>query len=319
MLLLLLGGCTQSGEPDNGKTSIVCTIFPVYDWTRQILGDETGDMELSLLLSSRIDLHNYQPSVTDIVKLSSCDLFVYVGGESDRWVDNAIRDALNPDMLVIDLLQVLGDAAKTEVITEEMDGQHVHGDGAGSSGEHGEEIDFDEHVWLSLNNARVFCIAIADALSLLDADNADTYQRNLAAYVARLSALENAYREAVNAAQVKTLLVCDRFPFRYLVDDYGIDYYAAFPGCSAESEASFETIITLARKVDELELKNLIVTESADRSIAETIISSTREKNQRILVMDSMQSVTSNDALSGLTYLSMMESNLSILKEALKS
>lgn len=328
VLLLLsttiLSGCNQ--KDSNDRISVVCTIFPQYDWVHRILGDKADNMDITVLLNSRVDLHSYQPSVDDIAKISACDLFIYVGGESDEWVDDVLKEATNKDMVVINLLDTLGDAVKAEEIIEGMEEEeHDHDsekEGEEHVGEddheHEDEDEYDEHVWLSLKNAQTFCTAIANALSSLDTDNTGTYQNNLAAYNQKLAALDSEYQTAVNAAPVKTLLFGDRFPFRYLADDYGLSYHAAFAGCSAETEASFETIIFLAGKVDELNLKNIMVTESSDQSIAKTIKNNTVEKNQQILVLDAMQSVASNDITNGTTYLSIMESNLDVLKEALK-
>lgn len=311
LAITMLSGCTQTGS--NEKISVVCTIFPQYDWVRQILGDKADNMDITLLLDSKIDLHSYQPSVEDIAKISACDLFIYVGGESDEWVDDVLKEATNKDMVVINLLDTLGDAAKAEEIIEGMEEEEHEGEE-----DHEGEAEFDEHVWLSLKNAQIFCPIIADAFSSLDADNAEVYKNNMTAYNQKLSALDSKYQTAVNDATVKTLLFGDRFPFRYLVDDYGLDYYAAFVGCSAETEASFETIIFLAGKADELGLQNIMVTESSDQSIAKTISNNTTGKSQQILVMDAMQSVASSDIKEGMTYLSIMESNLNVLKEALK-
>jgi len=309
---------------DNAKYNVICTIFPPYDWVRQILGDNINDFNLTLLLGNKIDLHNYQPSVDDIIRISTCDLFIYVGGGSDNWVSSVLDEAANPDMIVISLLELLGDSVKTEEIVEGMeDDEHdEHGnedeDGADEDDHvHEDEDEHDEHVWLSLKNAQMFCAEIAAALSSLDANNAGKYGNNLKSFTEKLSALDMEYQTAVNSASGETLLFGDRFPFRYLVDDYGISYYAAFAGCSAETEASFETVVFLAEKVDELGLKNVMVTESADQTIARTIISNTKLKNQKILVLDAIQSVTSSDAYNGTTYLSIMEKNLEILKEAL--
>ena len=322
IIFLLALAITFSGYGEttsNEKISIVCTTFPQYDWVRQILGYESDNVDMTLLLDSRIDLHNYQPSVDDIVKISTCDLFIYVGGESDGWVDRVLSKAINEDMVVINLLDTLGTAAKTEEIIKGMEKQHEDEDHMHQNEEaHADETEYDEHVWLSLKNAQAFCAAIADALSSLDADNTEVYQSNLIAYIEKLSALDSEYQAATNAAPVKTLLFGDRFPFRYLVDDYGLNYHAAFAGCSAETEASFDTIIILAGKVDELNLRNIMVTESSDRSIANTIRNNTTGKNQQILVLDAMQSVILTDVQNGTTYLSIMESNLNILIEALK-
>ena len=306
---LLLSGCSQPKA--NERTSVVCTIFPQYDWVRQILGDKADNMDITLLLDKKIDLHSYQPSVDDIVKISACDLFIYVGGESDGWVADALEEATNADMIVINLLDVLGSAAKAEEVIEGMEAEEPDGD-------LGEEPEYDEHVWLSLKNARLFCAAIADALTVLDPDNAGAYQSNLAAYIRQLSTVDAKYQATVDAAPVKTILVGDRFPFRYLADDYGLNYYAAFVGCSAETEASFETIVFLAKKADELHLKNILVTESSNRAIAETIRGATGGKDQHILVLNAMQSISQAELAGGATYLAIMESNLRVLKEALQ-
>ena len=324
LILTALSGCQRpvtDGAPaasapgdtrSDGKISVVCTIFPQYDWLRQIIGD--NEIELTLLQDGRVDLHSYQPSVDDIIRISACDLFIYVGGESDMWVEGVLRQAANPGMLVINRLDVLGDAAKTETLVEGMEDDDDDDDD-----DHGDdhEAEYDEHVWLSLRNAAEFCSVIAGALSSIDTDSAAVYNGNLAAYTERLSALDAEYKAAADAAPVKTLLFGDRFPFRYLTDDYGLEYYAAFPGCSAETEASFQTIVFLAGKADELGLKAVMVTESADQSIARTVIDNTTGKNQRILALDSMQSVTPDSINGGVTYLSLMESNLSVLKDAL--
>ena len=495
MVVGLLAGCgkknaAETGESDSNKLSVVTTIFPEYDWVKEILGDKADNAEVTMLLSSGVDLHSYQPTADDIVKISDCDLFIYVGGESDKWVDDALKEATNKDMKVIDLLEVLGDSVKTEETVEGMqETEHAHdhskevstfedhevqdrslSDWAGSwqsaypfaldgtlddafaamaeegemtadeyktyyqngyktditniniegdhiaftyedgkkvgsdykyigyyiqnwstgtkaamyrfeavdrtsgapiyiefndhmiesaapehfhirmsnesfdaivdpekswptffpadmTGEdlcehmeghgHDHEEEADEHVWLSLKNAKTLVTAIADALQELDPDNKDTYAANTSAYIEKLSALDGAYQAAVDGAARKTVLFGDRFPFRYLVDDYGLSYYAAFAGCSAESEASFETVSFLAKKVDELKLPCVLTIEGKNHKIAETIVENTAEKNQKILTMDSMQSTTSEDVANGTTYLSVMEQNLSVLKEAL--
>lgn len=498
MLMIVIGaltGCSNEGgnristgsqtnSEDDGKFSVVTTIFPQYDWVRQIIGENSDQYELTLLLDNGVDLHNYQPTTDDIIKISTCDMFIYVGGESDSWVEDVLKNATNEDMVVINLLDVMGDSAKEEEIKEGMqhDHDHTHGsenfedaevqdrslsDWAGewqsvypyllegtldevmehkanegdktaseyheyyktgyetdvekieiddnsitfyrnsiastatyeykgfeiltydsgakgvryqfeavgntngapkyiqfsdhaiepSKSEHfhiyfgdegfdtllkemdnwptyyGESLsgsqiakdmiahehehELDEHVWLSLKNVQTIIKYIAEKLEELDVENASVYEKNVNAYHLELEALDKKYQEMVESATCKTLLFGDRFPFRYLVDDYGLDYYAAFSGCSAETEASFETIVFLANKVDELGLKNIMVIETSDQSIAKTIRQSTKEKKQNIFTMDSMQSVTTSDITSGVSYLSIMESNLDVLKDAL--
>ena len=305
----------SQSENDNNKTEkvkIVTTIFPEYDWVRQIAGDKVSDMDITMLLDNGVDMHSYQPTADDIMKISDCDLFIYVGGESDEWVNDALKEAVNKDMQVIDLLDVLGEQVKIEELVEGMqDAEHEEEE------EH-EEKEYDEHVWLSLKNAETLCDAIAEALGNADPDNKAVYDTNKAAYIDQLVSLDNQYREVVDQASMKTLLFGDRFPFRYMVDDYGLSYYAAFAGCSAESEASFETISFLAKKIDELGLKYVMTIEKSDQKIAKTIIENTQNKDQGILTLDSMQSTTSADVANGMTYLSIMEGNLNILKEALQ-
>lgn len=316
MLVGALAGCGKQNDTNQtDKLSIVTTIFPEYDWVREILGEKADNAEITMLLDNGVDLHSYQPTADDIVKISDCDLFIYVGGESDEWVEDALRNAANGNMKVINLLEVLGDSVKTEEIVEGMqEAEHEHEDAE----EHEHEEEADEHVWLSLKNAKMLVRVISKALQELDPDNKDIYAANADAYVKKLSALDAEYQAAVDAASNKTILFGDRFPFRYLVDDYGLRYYAAFVGCSAETEAGFETISFLAKRVDELKLPCVLTIEGAQHKIAETVVRNTTAKNQRVLTMDSMQSTTSKDVKNGTTYLSVMEKNLSVLKEALR-
>lgn len=316
MLVGALAGCGKQNDTNQtDKLSIVTTIFPEYDWVREILGDKADNAEITMLLDNGVDLHSYQPTADDIVKISDCDLFIYVGGESDEWVEDALRNAANGNMKVINLLEVLGDSVKTEEIVEGMqEAEHEHEDAE----EHEHEEEADEHVWLSLKNAKMLVRVISKALQELDPDSKDIYAANADAYVKKLSALDAEYQAAVDAASNKTILFGDRFPFRYLVDDYGLRYYAAFVGCSAETEAGFETISFLAKRVDELKLPCVLTIEGAQHKIAETVVRNTTAKNQRVLTMDSMQSTTSKDVKNGTTYLSVMEKNLSVLKEALR-
>ena len=305
----VLSGCApQDDSAASNKLNIVTTIFPTYDWVREILGAETDRAEITMLLDSGVDLHSYQPTVDDIVKISDCDLFLYVGGESDGWVDDALKNAPNKDRKVIRLLDVLGDSAKAEETVAGMQ-EEEH--------DHEEEAEYDEHIWLSLKNAQMLVAAISKALQESDPARKDTYAANAAAYAEKLSALDGEYRAAVDSGKYKTLLFGDRFPFRYLADDYGLDYYAAFPGCSAETEASFGTVSFLAGKMDALGLPCVLTIEGTQHKIAETIVQNTALKNQQVLTMDSMQAVTANDAASGVSYLSIMEKNLSVLKKAL--
>ena len=303
---------TADTKTDDSKMKIVTTIFPEYDWVKEILGDKAKDADVTMLLDNGTDLHSYQPNAEDISKIANCDLFIYVGGESDEWVDDALKEATNKNMKVINLLDVLGDNVKDEEVKEGMEAEEEE------SGDAEEEPESDEHVWLSINNAIIFCDAIEKAVSEIDPANKAVYEKNLQAYEEKLTALNEEYATAVESAKTKTLLFGDRFPFRYMVDDYGLDYYAAFVGCSAETEASFETVKFLANKVDELKLKYIMTIDGSDKKIAETIIKNTKDKDQKILTIDSMQSKNADDVKNGATYLGVMTDNLKVLKTAME-
>ena len=348
-----LAGCGQSGkktestaasaessaEASGKKLKIVATIFPEYDWVRQILGDEAKNADITLLLDKGVDLHSYQPNAEDIAKISECDLFLYVGGESDGWVKDALKEGKNPDRKVINLLEALGNNTKEEEVVEGMQAEEEEGSkdsestaasqaaesqaagestAASAESEEEECPEYDEHVWLSLRNAESICEVITEDLKSLDSAHAAVYEANLKKYTEQLESLDQQYTDTVKAAANKTLLFGDRFPFRYLVDDYGIKYYAAFVGCSAETEASFETVSFLAKKMDELGLKHVMTIEGPNKKIAETIIQNTKDKNQDILTLNSMQSTTEQDIESGETYLGIMQQNLEVLKKALQ-
>lgn len=314
-----LAGCGEKNKSEkNADLSIVATIFPGYDWVREIMGDEAENADITMLMDNGTDLHSYQPTADDISKISKCDLFIYAGGESDEWVKDALKQAENKDMKVINMMEMLGDSVKTEEVVEGMESEHDHDhDEDGDHHDSDQEVEYDEHTWLSLKNAEMICEAIENDLSSLDSENKDIYKKNSEEYISKLSELDSKYQKTVDDAARKTVLFGDRFPFRYLTDDYGLDYYAAFVGCSAETEASFKTVKFLAEKVDELDLPCVMTIEGSDHKIAETIIRNTADKDQKVLTMDSMQAVTASDLKDGKTYLSVMEKNLEALKEAL--
>ena len=318
---------------------IVTTIFPIYDWVRQILGDR--DADVTMLMDSGVDLHNFQPTAQDILTIAQCDLFIFVGGESDEWTEGVLTTAQNEHLTAINLLDALGDEVKEEEIVEGMEHEHDHDEDEDHEDEDHDEHDHDEdedhdehdhdededheeheheadeHVWLSLRNAEKLVQAIAGTIANLDPDQADLYHTNAKNYIEKLQALDAQYAETVNAAAFKTLLFGDRFPFRYLADDYGLTYYAAFAGCSAETEASFQTILFLAQKLDELGLPAVLTIENPKTRIAETVVNATQSKDQKIVAMNSLQGVTAQEVREGVSYLSVMESNLSVLREAL--
>lgn len=304
-----LAGCSAPVK-DSGKLDVVCTIYPIYDWTCQLA--DADDANITYLMTSGADLHSYQPTADDIMKISSCDVFVYVGGESDQWVDGALKNARNKDMKVVDLMDVLGSDLREEELKEGMQADEEE-----EEGEDEDEIEYDEHIWLSLRNAEKCVTAIADELAEADSAHADSYKNNCTAYCDKLTDLDNQYREMVGSAKTKTLIFGDRFPFRYLVDDYGLDYFAAFIGCSAESEASFETITFLANKCDELGAEYIFTIDGSNCNIANAIVSSTKTKSQKVLTLNSMQTIKMTDDKKPAGYCELMTDNLNTLKEAL--
>ena len=293
---------TPADEPEK-KLNIVTTIFPAYDWMEQILGDEAENVSLRLLTDGT-DIHSFQPSAQDIVDIAGSDLFIYVGGESDAWVRDVLKDAPAEERIDISLVDILGDAARDEETVPGMEEEET---------EDGEEAVPDEHVWLSLKNAALFAGAIDEALCRLDPENADVYDANTRAYTDKLDDLDRRYEEAVSKAHVKTLVFADRFPFLYLMKDYSLDYYAAFAGCSSETEASFETVIFLANKVDEVGTNVILTIDGGDQSLAKTVKNAAGTKSVDILAMNSMQSAPAKED----TYLSVMEQNLEILSKAM--
>lgn len=294
-------------EASYGSVEVVATIFPIYDWIKEI--SKGSDVNINLLLDSGVDLHSFQPAVDDMVKIAKCDVFVYVGGESDEWVEDSLKNVVNKNQVSINLLKILGDKVKSEEIVEGMEHEHEH-----HEHEHESESESDEHIWLSLRNAEIICKYIAEKLSELDENNKEIYSQNCSEYVKKLSELDSEYDEVIDKSMRKILLFADRFPFRYMADDYGLKYYAAFSGCSAETEASFETVMFLSNKVEELKLPYVLTIDGTKHKIAETVISNTKSKNQKILVLDSMQSTTLNNNTS---YLAIMQKNLETLKTVL--
>lgn len=310
ILLLSFSGCAdKTYDFSNGKISVVCTIFPEYDWAKQVIG-ESDSVDLYLLTKNGVDLHSYQPSVEDIARISTCDIFIYVGGESDTWVEDVLKESVNPDIIAINLLEVLGDNAKEEQdVNEEVEHNHdLHDD---------DDTEYDEHVWLSIRNAELFVNEIKDKLSAADESNQSLYSENADNYIKELSLLDKQYISLTQNAKRDTVLFADRFPFIYLFDDYNISYYAAFNGCSAETEASFETIAFLADKVNTLNLDYVLLLEKSDDRIAKSIIQASNNKSAKTLTLDSMQATILNDSQGDTSYISIMESNLEVLKTAL--
>ena len=326
---------------NSNKISIVCTTFPQYDWVKNILGEEAEHFNVTLLLDNGVDMHSYQPAVKDIATAGSSDLFIYVGGESDTWVEDALKEAKNKDLKAINLMETLDNFVKEEEVVEGMQEErkslgHSHEKSSKEKQEQtqkeshensqeingqkeaaDEEPEYDEHIWLSIRNAEIMVKNIEKAIEQLDSDNAKVYQNNAENYIKKLDTLDKQYANTIQNAKYKAILFGDRFPFRYRVDDYDLKYYAAFAGCSAETMAGFETVTFLAKKADELQLPVILTIENSDGRIAEAVKSNTTKKNQKILAMNSLQSVTKEQLADGITYLQVMQENLSVLSEAL--
>ncbi len=329
LIIILAFACCatacQSTDSDD-RIQIVVSIYPVYDWVCEIVGDSADNVNITLLLDNGNDMHSYEPSVSETVQILEADMFIYVGGESDEWVGDILDNNDTSTLTVINLVEVLGDDTLDEEVVEGMEDAHDHDDCCDEDHDHDhddeEDAETDEHVWLSLNNAMTIGTAIEAELSAIDADNATTYSANLSAYTAELEALDALYESAVASAVKEYVLFGDRFPFIYLFNDYSISYYAAFTGCSTATEASAETIAFLVDKVVELELDVILIIDGSDASIASTILSnaitadSSRQDTQ-ILTLDSMQSVVLSGLDAEYSYLSVMASNLEVLELAL--
>ncbi len=311
MAFLFLGGCSTQVE-NNGKIKVVATVFPQYDWAREIAkGSE--NIDLSLLLDNGVDMHSFQPTVDDLVKIKEADVLLYIGGESDDWIREAIADKTNENMIEVNLLEALGNDAKIE---ESVNGEeHNHHKEEESEGHNEEE--YDEHIWMSIKNAEKLSDVICDSLSKADSANKELYKSNEESFVKKLRSCDNEYESLVENSKNHTLVFADRFPFRYLFDDYNLEYYSAFNGCAAETEASFATMTRLINYINDENLSSVMVTESSDKKMAKTIVANTSTKDQKIYTLDSMQSVNSMAIENGTTYLSIIESNLKVLEKAL--
>ena len=315
-LLLLLSGCASpgtAGSEDSGKIRAVATIFPQYDFLRQIGGDH---LELTMLLKPGAESHSFEPTPADMITVSQSDLFVYVGGDSDAWVETILESVDVSEKEIVTLM----DCVET-VAEEDVEGMETHGhahdhedeDPTAADGDH-EEAEQDEHVWTSPRNAVRIVEKLRDALIAVDPENAGDYTQNAADYIDRLNRLDQEFQETVDTAKRHTILLGDRFPFRYLADAYGLDYYAAFPGCSSESEASAKTIAFLIDKVKEEKIPVVFSIELSNEKMTDSICEATGATK---LQLHSCHNVTRDDFEQGITYLDLMERNVQALKEAL--
>ncbi len=316
-LCFVTTGCNKNNNEDN-KLSIVSTVYPMYDFVNQIIGDDSEAINTTLLLDNGNDMHSYEPSLEDTTKILEANIFIYIGGESDSWVSDVLDKNKDDSLIVINVMDLLKERLLEEEIKEGMEGhedhEHEH------DHEH-EEIELDEHVWLSLKNASLICSEIYSALDKIDSSNKDLYKQNLDTYLDKLEQLDNEYKTMVSNASKNCILFADRFPFRYMVNDYNIDYFAAFVGCSSATEASTQTIAFLVDKVVELKLNVILVIDGSDQTIANTIKKDALKKDStqdiEILTIDSLQAVNMKSVEDDFSYLKVMKQNLEVLKKTL--
>jgi len=289
---------------------VITTIFPIYDICREIMGSED---ELMLLQDNGADMHSFTPTANDITTISKSELFIFVGGESDKWVGDVIRSANNVNLKTLSLMEIenltkLEESHENIISPGDHDHEHEH--------EHEEGETFDEHIWLSIKNAIVMTESIRDSLSLVFPEKQELFKVNAKAYIDKLVDLDNQYEEYLKDKN-STIIVADRFPLRYLVNDYDINYYAIFTGCSAETEASTEAMATLINKINENNVDYILVLETSDKSIANSCISNHNcKQGLEILVINSCQSIMQS-TLQTSSYLGIMGQNLEILKKAI--
>lgn len=335
VVALLLAGCSTYSPKEDHRLSIVVSSFPSYEWTLRVLGDRAADIDVELLSDKGIDPHSFQPSTNDFLKISKADLFIYGGGPSDLWAQDALKNAANKDMKTLSLIAELAGNVKLVGIDslhahdEEAVGGHgtslsetaaqdSGSDGAHHAGDgHDDSNEIDEHVWMSLKNAGIYTRSIANIMIEIDPEHKEIYEENADAYIAELDTLDGEYANLIQNSAQKTVIIADRYPYRYLFDDYGLEAIAAFDGCSADFEASFETILALAKQLDEHHSNKIVVTDSSNQKIAKAVAENSTQTNIEIEVLDSMQSVKRADIDSGTTYMSIMRSNLEVLTDVL--
>ena len=313
-ILFSLCACTASSEQKSEpRLRILCTLFPQYDWLRNVTEGIEG-VEVSLIIANGTDPHSYQPTAADIMSISNCDMLVYVGGDSDTWVKKAIERSKNQDLTAVALTELEG--ITLQKISAESHSHEGHSHGDDHAHEHSA---LDEHLYLSLNNAITATIALTKTLTELDTQNAAAYIRNSTKYASKLYTLGRGLQSDLSTLdeESKFILFADRFPFVYLLSDYGIHYAVAFEGCTTDVDADFDTVIRLIHEADEHNVKYIAVTESGSTALASTVISSTKSKNQEIITLNSMQAVTKTQIENGATYLSVMEENINKVKTAL--
>ncbi len=308
--LIIASASCGNAKKDSDRTKILCTVFPVYDWVRSIVGDSDA-FDVSLLVENGTDLHSFQPSFGDMAKIKDSDIVIYIGGESDKWVAESIDErAVGIELSGLEGMTLYAVSADSIAHAHEHGGEECHE-------EHDHSHGFDEHIWLSPKNASAAVSYINNVISEKDAANAEKYAQRAESYKQALMSLErrmSALSESISAP----LVFCDRFPLVYLFEDYGIDYFAAFEGCTTDTGADFDTVITLAKKIDSFDSRAVFTTESPVEGLAASIIAQTQKKDASVVALDSMQSLGKSDIESGKTYITVMEENIARLEEIYK-
>lgn len=311
--LFSISGCgkTEKVQKSDGKISIVTTIFPYYDFVRQLAGDKA---DVRLLLSPGSDPHSYEPTPSDIVAIENCDLFIYNGGESDEWVDGVLSSIENKNVKVMKMMEYV-----TLRHEQSMDHNHEHAehedmDDNDEGHDHEEGEEYDEHIWTSIRNAERMSASIADELISLDSKNSDYYYEKKADYISSLDSLDKKFTEVANNKKRDTLVFGDRFPFLYFVSDYDLGYECAFPGCSHETEPSTAVVSHLIDFTRENNIPVVFYLELSSGKIAQII---SEDSSAKTMQFSSCHNVTKEDFENGATYISVMEQNLEALKEAL--
>lgn len=308
---LLFSGCVKQEKVCTGedKLQIVTTIFPPFDFARQISG---GKAQISMLLKPGMESHSYEPSPADIIAIENCDLFIYNGGESDVWVDELLKTINSDTIQILKMMDCVDGLEETAV--EGMQGVHSHTHEEEHHHGEGETAEYDEHVWTAPLNACAITRKIAEKMIALDPNNASTYQNNAENYISLLSELDQEIQTIVSEGKRKMILFGDRFPFRYFADAYNLDYRAAFPGCSAESEPSAKTVAYLIDKARQEKIPNIFYIEFSNLKIARTL----QEETGAIpLLFHSCHNLSKDEMDKGVTYLELMRKNAENLKEAL--
>ncbi len=317
LIFSMLAGCGEKKYEDSGKISIVATVFPQYDFARQIAGDRA---DITLLLKPGMEAHSYEPAPKDIIRISHCDLFLNVGGESESWLDSVLESAENEKMRIVSAMDCVNGIAEehSEGMTQKGHShEHEHDEDCEEEHDHEhdeEETEYDEHVWTSPVNAVVIVSEILQALCEIDPANAEYYTANANEYIAQLTELDGSFREIIANAERNTLIFGDRFPLLYFVREYGLNYYAAFPGCASETEPSAATVAFLIDKVENEDIPVIFYIELSNHKVADAIAECTDTKT---LQFNTCHNITADDFEAGETYLSLMTANLSVLEEAL--